>query len=88
MRMAIRESDDAVEEVLSALRVHDADPERIERIRARCLSALSAPRRRTEAKERRTPRPAWTAWIEPALALGLGALFLADAVIRALAVYR
>jgi hypothetical protein len=30
----------------------------------------------------------WRTWLEPALALGLGALYLAAAVTRALAVYR
>jgi hypothetical protein len=86
--MASWESDDEVDEALSAVRAHDAGPERAERIRSRCLSALSARRRGTGVRERRSGSPAWTAWLEPALALGLGALFLADAVIRALAVYR
>ncbi len=31
---------------------------------------------------------AWRGWLEPAFALGLGALYLAEAVTRALAVYR
>jgi hypothetical protein len=30
----------------------------------------------------------WRDWLEPAFALGLGALYLAEAVTRALAVYR
>ena len=39
--------------------------------------------------EAHAARPApWRAWLEPALALGLGALYLAEAVTRALAVYR
>lgn len=76
----------AVEEDLAALRVHDASPERAERIRARCVAVLAA---RREADEKRTERPVpWRAWLEPALALGLGALYLAEAITRALAVYR
>ena len=68
------------------LRVHDADPERVERIRARCLSALAAQRRRAAAG---VPDAAGErGWLEPAVALGLGAIYLADAVARALAVFR
>lgn len=79
---------------LAALRVHDADPERVERIRARCLWILAAQRRKGETPRARhaawipgrPKRPA--GWLEPALALGLGALYLAEAVTRALAVCR
>ena len=71
---------------LSALRVHDADPRRARAIRERCLAALSAGRARAAARDERTA--SWHTWLEPALALGLGALYLASAVIRALAVYR
>jgi hypothetical protein len=78
--------DAAVEEALSTLRVHDAAPERVERTRARCLAVLAARR------GKRVPRgggvTGWRSWLEPAVALGLGALYLADAVVRALAVYR
>jgi len=84
--MAGWEPDEAMAEELSALRVHDAGPERVERIRARCLSVLESQRRRAELTRRSGRR--WTAWLEPALALGLGALFLAEAVSRALSVYR
>jgi len=84
--MATWEPRDAVEADLTALRVHDASPERAERIRARCATVLAA---RRKANEARAARPAaWRAWLEPALALGLGALYLAEAVTRALAVYR
>jgi len=64
------------------LRVYDADAARVERIRARCVSALAAraPRRRGVRGRR--------SWLEPALAVGLGVLYLADAVVRALAVCR
>jgi hypothetical protein len=77
---------DEVEMGLSALRVHDADPERVERIRTRCLAELAARRRQAEAQGARAA--GWRVWLEPALALGLGALYLAEAVTRALAVYR
>jgi hypothetical protein len=84
--MTTWEPGDAVEEELSALRVHDASPERVERIRARCVAVLAA---RRKADEARAVRPAtWRGWLEPALALGLGAPYLAEAVTRALAVYR
>ena len=44
---------------------------------------------RRKAEQARVGRAApWRAWLEPALALGLGALYLAEAVTRALAVYR
>lgn len=87
MRMTSWGSGEGIEEGLSALRVHDADPERVERIRARCVSVLASQRRRAELETRRAVR-GWTAWLEPVLAFGLGALFLAEAVTRALSVYR
>jgi len=84
--MTTREPEDAVEADLSDLRVHDASPERVERIRGRCVSVLAA---RRKAEEARAGHAApWRDWLEPALALGLGALYLAEAVTRALAVYR
>jgi hypothetical protein len=81
MRMAIWEPDDAVAEALSALRVHDAPPGRVGRIRARYRSELERESRARRLAGRRE-------WLEPAFALGLGALYLAEAVARALAVYR
>jgi hypothetical protein len=84
--MTTWEPEDVVEEGLSALRAHDAPPERVERIRARCVSVLEA--RRCRAAERGSRVSGWRGWLEPALALGLGALYLAEAVTRALAVYR
>jgi hypothetical protein len=67
------------------LRVYDADPERVERIRARCVSVLGA--RRHEAPK--LPRAsALRSWLEPAVAVGVGVLYLAEAVARALAVCR
>lgn len=84
--MTTWEPGDAVEEGLSALRVHDAAPERVERIRARCVAALTA--RPCPQDAPRGGLAGWRVWLEPALALGLGALYLTEAVTRALAVYR
>jgi hypothetical protein len=68
------------------LRVHDADPDRVERIRLRCVSVLQ--KRRREAENHRSRGPAWRTWLEPALAVGVGALYVADAFARALAFFR
>jgi hypothetical protein len=80
------EPEDEVAEDISALRVHDASPEKVERIRARCVAVLAA-RREAEPARAGSAAP-WRAWLEPALVLGLGAVYLAEAVTRALAVYR
>lgn len=84
--MTTWEPNEAVDEGLSALRAHDASPERVERIRARCVAALEA--RRTKDEAPREAFAGWRGWLEPAFALGLSALYLAEAVTRALAVYR
>jgi hypothetical protein len=84
--MRTREPEDEVAEDLSALRVHDASPGTVERTRARCVAVLAARRKAEQA--RAGSGATWRAWLEPALALGLGALYLAEAVTRALAVYR
>jgi hypothetical protein len=76
---------DEVDEGLRALRAHDAPPERVERVRARCLGALAM--RREGAVRRARPLAGRTRWLEPALAFSLAALYLAEAVARALAVY-
>ena len=80
------EPGEEIEEALRVLRVHDASRERAERIRDRCVAVLEA-RRKAEAPAK-APGPAWRAWLEPAFAIGLGALYLTEAVSRALAVYR
>jgi len=80
------EPTNGIGEDLAALRVHDADPATVERIRARCVAVLAA---RLEVERARPERTApWRAWLEPAVALGLGTLYLAEAVTRALAFYR
>lgn len=86
MSMTTWEPGDAVDEGLAALRVHDASPERVERIRARCLGVLVA--RRERERLSRESLAGWRNWLAPAFALGLGALYLAEAVTRALAIYR
>lgn len=69
------------------LRVHDADPARVERIRIRCVSVLAARSRAAEARRSRTPAGG-RGWLEPAIAVGLGVLYLADVWARALALFR
>ena len=68
------------------LRVHDADPERVERIRRRCVSVLEAQRREAEARRSRGPAP--RGWLEPAIAVGVGAIYIVDAFANALALFR
>jgi hypothetical protein len=78
--------ENSVEEALASMRVHDASPERVERTREKCLAVLAARRRRQGS--RAASVVGWRSWLEPAVALGLGALYLADALVRVLAVYR
>ncbi len=68
------------------LRVHDADPERVERIRARCVAILEQRRRESEAHRPRSTT--WRTWLEPSIAVGVGVLYLADAWAQALALFR
>jgi hypothetical protein len=68
---------------LASLRICDAGPEHVERLRARCLAELAA-RRRDEA---RAPG-GWRSWSEPAVALGLAAIYLAVAIGNAVALLR
>jgi hypothetical protein len=86
MLMPTWEPGDEVDEGLRALRAHDALPETVERIRAHCGAALEARWPRPEASPSRPL--GWRDWLEPGFALGLGALYLAEAVTRALAFYR
>ena len=86
MSVTTWDPEDSVEEALAVLRVHDASQERVERIRAKCLADLAARRGRQRPRGGSVAR--WPSWLEPTVALGLGAIYLADAVVRALAVYR
>ena len=74
------------ERALAELSVHDADPERVERIQARCLAALA--RRRRKAANRREAIALWRNRLEVALAAGLSAFYLAGAVERTLEILR
>jgi len=80
--MKTREPLDAYDAELDGLRVHDAPPARVEQIRARCLATLAAKRRRLSQPP--VSRPAWLGWLEPAVALGLSACYLAAAIGTAL----
>ncbi len=71
---------------LAILRVHDADPERVERIRERCVARLAA-RQRSRQRARARLLSGYRR-LEPALAFGLGAFYLAAAVRQALALMR
>jgi len=77
---------EALEFDVGALRTYDADPERVEMIRARCVAALRA--RRQRERVRRLRSAIWMAWLEPAIAFGLCALYLATAFTSSLALYR
>jgi len=71
---------------LAGLRTCDADPQRVERIRVRCLAALEAQRRRERS---RRPRLAdWPRRLELSAVLGLSALYLAVAITSSLALLR
>jgi len=71
---------------LAGLPVRDADPERVARIRARCLADLARSRQRRAARAEATAL--WRARAEALAATGLAALLLAAAVERALEVFR
>lgn len=69
---------DDLEAVLTALRVHDASADRVDRTRARAVAALGVSRRRSRAPAARFfARRA--AWLEPVAALGVSAIYLATA---------
>ena len=85
--MTTREQLDSVLEAgLATLTAHDAPPERVERVRARCLSALA--RRRLKAESRRQAAALWRGRLEVAMATGLATLYLAGALERALEILR
>ena len=84
--MAIRGSRDESETGLASLQTYDIDPQKVERIRARCLAALDLQRRRSRGK--RSLLAGWRRWFEPAAAFGLSAIYLAVAVTSSLALLR
>jgi hypothetical protein len=77
---------DEIDADLEGLRVHDVDPVRAERIRARCLAVLA--RRRPANLPRPDLRRAGFGWLEPVLALGLGGLYLLVMVANAIVALR
>jgi hypothetical protein len=77
---------DEIASGLAGLRAHDADPERVERIRRLCLAALATERSRRERRGRRVFGR--RGWLEPALAFGLSALYLAAALSQSFALMR
>jgi hypothetical protein len=85
--MVTREQlDAALDTALAALRVHDADPARVEKTRARCLSALARRGDRVESRGRAARR--WRTRLEVCMAAGLAALYLAGTVQRVLELLR
>jgi len=77
---------DPIVEGLRALPMPDVASARASRIRARGERALSQRRRREAARHARTTT--WSRQLEVAGALGGGAVYLAFAVMGALALYR
>lgn len=74
-----------LESPLAGLDVHDAGPERVERIRSLCLLALA---RKRKAGARRGVVALWRDRLEVAVAAGLSALYLAGVVERTLEILR
>ena len=70
----------------SGLNTYDAAPQRVERIRARCLATLAAQAGRRRHRE--GPLVGWRRWLVPAVAFGLSAVYLAAALGSALALLR
>ena len=82
----MKESRDEIQIGIAGLQTWDADPLRVERIRVRCLAVLEAQRRKERAER---PRLAdWRCWLEPAVAFGLSALYLAAAFASTFALLR
>ncbi len=75
---------DALFAGLAALRAHDVSPDRVERTRQRCLATLA--RRHAESRSSRVFGR--HGWLEPALALGLSAVYLAIEIGQTLALRR
>jgi len=82
----MKESRDEIQTGIASLQTCDADPLTVERIRARCLAALEAQRQKERAERSRLAD--WRRWLEPAVAFGLSALYLAAAVASSLALLR
>jgi hypothetical protein len=72
--MDSRDSWDTFESGLAGLRTYDADPERVERIRVRSVAILAA--RQPKARSPRPHQSARWGWVEPIVAVGLGAVYV------------
>ena len=79
----MKESRDEIQIGIAGLQTWDADPLSVERIRVRCLAALGAQRRKERAERSRLAD--WRCWLEPTVAFGLSAIYLAAAVASTLA---
>ena len=77
---------DDLESGLRTLGLYDARPEYVDRVRARCLKALAASRRRARPGSELTSGQA--GWIEPVAVLGVGFLYVAAAVQASLVLLR
>ncbi len=84
--MPTEHSWETLESGLAGLRAYDADPDRVERTRLLCVAALVAERRRRERRLRRIFGR--RGWLEPALAFGVSAIYLAVAISQSLAFWR
>jgi hypothetical protein len=84
--MVTRTNREEINPGLSGLRTYDAGPDRVERIRARCVAALAAQRR--QALSRRQRSDSWRRRLEPIVAFSLSALYLVAAFISSVALYR
>jgi len=81
--MSREEPLDELDAAVWLLRVHDAPPERVARLRSRCLAAMEVNRRRSRTRSRRLTAAALR--LEPLAALAVSALYLAAAVQASLA---
>jgi hypothetical protein len=75
---------DGLDTALASLHVYDAGRERVGRIRARAVMTLAERRRHRGSG---VQRAAWCRALEPALTLGLSALYFAGAVWSSMALY-
>jgi hypothetical protein len=81
--MEAHESWNEIAAGLAGLQAHEADAVRIERIRVRCAAALAKQQRRKRLLSKRLS--SCRQWLEPAVALGLSAIYLVAAFSSSLA---
>jgi hypothetical protein len=78
-------SDDPVLAALSVLEVEDVSAGRAAGLRRRCHAVLSL---ETTASEPAHKWPGWRRWLAPAVATAWSAIYVVEAIRRALAFYR